>query len=89
MLGRGMESNLRCVAVSLITIPGLLFVLEITGVHRVRSVLHTSAKALVFRPTQGNMAAIVLALFATVGIGTLAVVSCLLYLAPGPRDRLD
>jgi hypothetical protein len=35
------------------------------------------------------MTAIILALFATVGIGTLALISYLLYLTPGPRDRLE
>jgi hypothetical protein len=35
------------------------------------------------------MAAILLGLFATVGIGTLALVSYLFYLAPSHRDRFD
>ena len=35
------------------------------------------------------MAAIILALFATIAIGTLALLSYLLYLTPEPRDRLE
>lgn len=39
--------------------------------------------------SEGGMAAIVIGLFATVGIGALALVSYLFYLTPSHRDRLD
>jgi hypothetical protein len=35
------------------------------------------------------MATIVLGFFATIGVATLAFVSYLFYLTPGPRDRLE
>ncbi len=35
------------------------------------------------------MVAIILGLFATIGIGTLALVAYLFYLTPSHRDRLD
>jgi hypothetical protein len=39
--------------------------------------------------SEGNMAAIILGFFATVGVAALAFVSCLFYLTPGPRDRVE
>jgi hypothetical protein len=37
----------------------------------------------------GDMAAIILGFVATVGVGTLALVTYLYYLTPGPRDRFE
>jgi hypothetical protein len=39
--------------------------------------------------SEGGMVAVILGLFVTVGIGTLALVSYLFYLTPSHRDRLD
>jgi hypothetical protein len=39
--------------------------------------------------SENGMVAIILGLFVTVGIATLALVSYLFYLTPSHRDRLD